>query len=591
MPRIGLGALLLVSVSSQAIAYDVVRPSHEPPGTIRTVPEPVKTITHQASERVSGDTISLGTDGSPAFAVGDTIEISLSGGATFADSSYSLEECSGGAGTGDLAYAVLQTASPSGKSAIRFRLQNSGGAVSAVNNLNMSGSNIAGQSLNFNLPPTYGTDIYLTFKVNAAGGALKGSVRHLLFDSTLPPSASEAQSQREIRNVLAAHARNLTAQSVGLSGLLTGRGFGGGKVSNLFGQFGPVKTALAATPDLALPVSVEMFDGQGNFAASLNQITTWDGSLGISDQKSGGKPPSQLAERDSPFNVWVKGRWQGFTDTRGGTDGEGDFGLFMTGADYRYGKNTLIGLLAQFDVYDQTTTGQGSKAKGRGWMVGPYLVTRLDDNLIWDGRVAWGRAKNEINQSNFGWDDYYSERWQIETNLTGEMEYRDWDIFPQLGMNYFEERQKAFSTNNGTRVRSQTVALGNLSFGPEVSRSWEQFEEVTLRPFVALRGIWEFKSPEIAHDDGRSVETERLHARAELGGDVTFKDGGSVHAKYTFDGIGLAGYEAHSLELVASTPVDFGFLPNGSNMKSEFSQSASGVNASKLKLTLDVPLN
>lgn len=598
MLRIWLCALLLVFISSQAFAYDVV----DAGGT--ALPEPVKTITTQATEFISGDSLAVRTSGSPAFAVGDTIEISLSGGATFADGTYILESSIGGAGTGDLTNAVLQTASPAGKSTIKFLMREStipgwGFALSAIEIFILSGDAIAGQRTNVNLPQVDGRDIYITFTVRDTGSTLKGSVQHLTFDNTLPPApaaqgATEAQSKSAIQNVLSTHARNITAHGAGLSGLLTGNGFGSSNATSLFGEYESIGNALAAATDFSrfsLPFSLEMLDGHGNFAANLNQIRAWDPSLGIGDEKSSRKPPSQLAETDSPFNVWIKGRWQGTTDIRGGTKGEGDFGLLMAGADYRYSENTLIGLLAQFDLYNQTATGQSSEGKGHGWMFGPYLVFRLDDNLIWDARIAWGRSKNEINPLGLGWDDFEGERWQVETNLTGDMQYKGWKIFPQLGMNYFEEEQKAYTSINGTGVGSQTVAVGNLSFGPEVSRSWEQFEDTVLRLFGAFRGIWDFKSPDIAHSDGSSINTEQVRARGELGGDVTFKNGGSVYAKYTFDGIGIAGYEAHSLELVASTPVHFWFLSDGSNLKSSFSQSVSEINTNQFMLSLEVPLN
>jgi len=464
--RIALSALSLIFTSSQALAYDVTNADGA-----TAAAEPYKTIATQASEFVGGDSLVLGRSGSPAFAVGDTVEISLSGGATFADSTIVLENSQGGAGTGAITDAVVQTGSPAGKSTIRYTLADNSTNLGTAAGFIMSGATIAGQRVNFNLPPTYGTDIYITFTVRDAGSALKGSVRHLLFDSTLAPSASEVQSQREIQNVLGAHARNITAQSIGLSGLPTGRGFGGGSVSSLFGNADPISTALAATTDISLPVSMEMTDGQGNFAASLKNLKTWGGSLGIGEQKSDSKPPSRLTDTDSPYNVWVKGRWQGITDTRSGTKGEGDFGLVMLGADYRYQKDTLIGVLAQFDLYDQTTTGQSSKAKGKGWMVGPYLVTRPVDKLIWDARIAWGTSQNMLNLSDYGWDHYAGRRWQFESNLTGEMQYQGWNIFPQLGLNYFNEKQLAYKTHNGTSIGTQSIALGNLSFGPEVSRS------------------------------------------------------------------------------------------------------------------------
>ena len=464
--------------------------------------------------------------------------------------------------------------------------------LASLNGLILSGSNINGQPVNFNLPQIDGRDIYITFTIRDSVGTLKGTTSHFLYDNTLPRSiATEAETKNAIKNVLAAHIRNMTSQGAGLSGLLTGNGFGNSDLSSLLGSHQSAGKAFAAATGGSLPVSMEMVGGQGSFAASLNQIRAWDGKLGVGGQQPGSRPPDRLADADSPFNVWIKGRWQGMTDTRGGTDGEGDFGLFMAGADYRYSRNTLIGVLAQFDFYSQTATGQSAKGRGHGWMFGPYLVTRLHDHLIWDARVAWGMSKNKIDPLEYGWDDFEGERWQVETNLTGDFEYQGWEIFPQLGLNYFAEEQKAFTSKEGTWIGSQVVEVGNLNFGPEISRSWEESRDITLRPFVALKGLWDFKSPDITHSDGREIGTEKVRARAEVGGDITFEDGGSVRAKYSFDGIGIRGYEAHSLELVASTPVDFGFLPNGSNLKSELSQTASNVHSSRFKVTLDVPLN
>lgn len=219
------------------------------------------------------------------------------------------------------------------------------------------------------------------------------------------------------------------------------------------------------------------------------------------------------------------------------------------------------------------------------------MVSRLDENLIWDGRVAWGKSKNKINPLGRGWDKYDGERSQLETNLTGDIRTDDWEFYPQIGINYFREEQKAYTNFGGERIESQTIDFGNLTFGPEVVRVLQVEDGPIYRPFVALRGIWDFRAPPIAHSNGSQVDTEKLRARAELGGDITFEDGGSIYAKYAYDGIGLANYESHSFEIIANTPVTFGFLPDNSKFKSSFNQDVSSTQASTFRVGLDIPLN
>lgn len=587
------GGMMFVAHSS-AHAYEITVA-----GGAGAAATPTETITNEATKNVAGDSLSFNraSDGSAAFAAGDTLQISLSGGATFGNTAISLEAVAGGAGINNVSYTTAQP-NPSGQSSVTFTLQEGGGGttLNALEGLIVSGSATPGQVTTINLPQTAGVDINITFTLKDSGGTLKGTATLKLFDNTLSPAASaatEEQSQTAVKNTLSTHIRNITAQSVGLSGLMTGRGFGtgGGALGGLFGENAAIGNALTEATGLTLPVKVQLLEGSGSFATNLNSVLRWSGELGASEQDASSMPPSQFADFESPLNMWAKGRWQGVNDDRGGTSGESDFGLFMTGADYRLNKNTLIGVLAQFDMYKQTSTGEASKGKGKGWMVGPYMVSRLDENLIWDGRVAWGRSKNKVNPQDLGWEKFDGERMQVETNMTGDLRYEKWEIYPQVGLNYFREEQKSYTNSGGSRIASQSVEFGSMTFGPEVARAWEQDNGIILRPFVSLKGTWDFMAPEITHTNGSKVNTEKVRARAELGGDITFEGGGTLYAKYAYDGIGLSGYEAHSVELVGSTPVTFGFLPNGSNLSSAFGQTIDTASAGKASLSLTVPLN
>ncbi|QPO12874.1 autotransporter outer membrane beta-barrel domain-containing protein [Thalassospira sp. A40-3] len=588
--RLCSGVLFLLVAPNSAYAYSVTNAG----GSAAT---PTQTITTEASKRVSGDSLTFFQEANPApsgFAAGDTLEISLSGGATFGDANISLEASAGGAGTGDLTWATF-SGSPQGRSSLTVTIQQgtTPGSFANFDGLILSGNTIAGQSLTINLPQIAGRDIFISFTLRNSGGTVKGTASLKLFDNTLAPAGNLEESQSAIKTVLATHIRNMTSQSVGLSGLITGRGFGrgGGSLGGLFGDSAAFGNALTESTGLTLPVALELNEGRGNFAANLNSVMNWTGELAAGEQNTGGLPPSAFSNFESPMNLWVKGRWEGINDSRGGTAGDSDFGLFMTGIDYRVDKDTMVGILGQYDLYKSTATGQDSHGEGKGWMVGPYMVSRLDENLIWDGRVAWGKSKNKINPLGRGWDKYDGERSQLETNLTGDIRSENWEFYPQIGINYFREEQKAYTNFGGERIEAQTITFGNLTFGPEIVRVLQVEDGPTYRPFVALRGIWDFRAPPIAHSNGSQVDTEKLRARAELGGDITFEDGGSIYAKYAYDGIGLANYESHSFEIIANTPVTFGFLPDNSKFKSSFNQDVSSTQASTFRIGLDIPLN
>ncbi|MBX2831241.1 MAG: autotransporter outer membrane beta-barrel domain-containing protein [Rhodospirillales bacterium] len=558
------------------------------------------TITNEATKNYPGDELTLFQETStgspnPGFAAGDKLQISLSGGATFAVANMTLEASAGGAGTGALDWATI-SGSPQGQSSVTFTIQlgTLTGGFNALDGLIVSGDTIAAQLTTIKLPQIAGRDIFVTMTLRDSGGTLKTSKQLKLFDNTLAPAGDLVESQSAIKNVISTHVRNITSQSVGLSGLMTGRGFGrgGGNLGGLFGPKAAVGNALGEATGLSLPVAVQFNESRGSFAANLNSVMNWAGELAAGQQDRGGLPPSEFTDFDNPMNLWVKGRWEGVDDDRGGTDGESQFGLFMAGVDYRLDKNTMVGILGQYDLYRTTSTGQDSKGHGKGWMVGPYMVSRLDEDLIWDGRVAWGRSNNKINPLDRGWDKYDGERWQLETNLTGEILTEQWEIYPQVGLGYFREEQKAYKNFGGERIEAQTVDFGSLNFGPEIVRVLQSDDDgPTYRPFVALRGIWDFRAPSISHNNGSQVDTEKLRAKAEFGADISFEDGGSFYAKYAYDGIGLANYSSHSVELVANTPVTFGFLPDNSEFSSSFNQSVSSTHASTFRVGLDIPLN
>jgi hypothetical protein len=96
---------------------------------------------------IAGDSITLDTGTS--YKANDRLTITLVGGAKFADTTYTLEQSVGGAGTGDLTEFLITTATPQGATSIEFKAASD---IASGANFILSGSAIAGQSVNFTVP-------------------------------------------------------------------------------------------------------------------------------------------------------------------------------------------------------------------------------------------------------------------------------------------------------------------------------------------------------------------------------------------------------------------------------------------------------
>lgn len=123
--------------------------------------------TGSLTANISGDSIVLSP--STSYQTAHRVFITLNNGATFADDGYSLEQSIGGAGTGDLTEFVLITPNPAGATSLEFRAAS---AISASQDFILSGSSIAGQPVNMNLPTAAaGTEIDMSAETQDNFGA------------------------------------------------------------------------------------------------------------------------------------------------------------------------------------------------------------------------------------------------------------------------------------------------------------------------------------------------------------------------------------------------------------------------------------
>ncbi|MES9961462.1 MAG: autotransporter domain-containing protein [Sedimenticola sp.] len=389
--------------------------------------------------------------------------------------------------------------------------------------------------------------------------------------------ATITQTKKMLKTFSGRAIRHITSQGPGISGFLSRDGMGG-SINGLFN-----------TP-FALNFTGDENNNSGNFSTSLQQFANFKISLNA----DGNKPDIENTS-PSPANVWIKGRWSKINDDRGNIDDETDFGIIYLGADYRFSDDLLIGVLAQYDWFDETATGLNMKGEGKGWMIGPYLVTRLKDSLTMDLRVAWGQSNNKINPLGTYWDDFDGERWQIEGNLTGSFKEGDWHISPEFGLNYFKDIQKSYVDNNGFTIPKQSNELGTLSFGPKFIYMANGYDGSKFHPFVTIKGVWDFKAPEIYDVNGLASGAEELRGQVGFGVDLQTSQGTSIQANYMYDGIGIDDYESHTADLSAVISLESQGMPKGSRLRASYSLQnvllRQSHNSQGVKIELSIPFN
>ena len=361
--------------------------------------------------------------------------------------------------------------------------------------------------------------------------------------------ATIAKTQQVLQNYAGARIRQMTAQGPVIGGFLSGDGMNG---------------SLNGFIESPLHLNVNG-DNSGSFSTSFQQLAKFSHNLKANNNNTTMDNPIS-----SPANVWVKGRRSKINDDRGGINDETDFGIIYLGADYRFTDDLLIGVLGQYDWFDSSSQGLGSQAEGDGWMIGPYIVSRLKDSLIMDLRVAWGQSDNKVNPIGTYWDDYDGERWQVEGSLTGDFNKGRWNIAPTVGLNYFEDIQEKYTDNNGFTISEQSTGLGTLSFGPKMTYLADGYDGSRVHPFVTVKGVWDFTAPDIYDVSGIASGTEKLRAQLGFGASVIITQGTNVQVSYTYDGIGINDYESHTADLSAHISLTNTGLPKGSSLSASY---------------------
>jgi len=299
-------------------------------------------------------------------------------------------------------------------------------------------------------------------------------------------------------------------------------------------------------------------DGAGRFAfaTSLTQMRTAaaaeqaqkeaaasglaDGLMGL-----GARGPARPTAAPPPrFDVWTEGAFSYYSQDRIDGKRQGHAGIFFAGADYVVVPGLLVGALVQVDWMDQTTPTLLQSANGQGWMSGPYVSARLTRNLFFDARALWGRSSNDINPLGAYVDSFETSRSLAAAKLTGRWAFGALSFQPSAEVIYFTERQEAYTNAIGIAIDNQSVSLGRLTFGPEVSYRLAGGGGSVIEPFVGLKGVWDFAKTNETTAAGEPVGHDAWRGRIETGATFRTTSGLSLRALGSYDGIGDSQFHA-----------------------------------------------
>ncbi len=253
------------------------------------------------------------------------------------------------------------------------------------------------------------------------------------------------------------------------------------------------------------------------------------------------------------FDLWIRGRWARYeNDTN-----QGDLGLLFIGADYKFNSNFVLGVVAQFDWTDEVDDTDDFKINGRGWMVGPYLVAQLHQNLIFDANFSWGQSDNEVSPFNTYTDSFDGTRWLASAKFTGSFTFGNLHVAPHIGVLYFQERQEAYVDSLSIDIPEQTVKLGRLSFGPKVSTTFQRKDGTSISPYLGIKGLWDFERSAIVDlTTGLASEsTDDLRARVDAGITIRLPDGLTLNGEGFYDGLGTQDYKSYGGSIRINIPL------------------------------------
>ncbi len=240
--------------------------------------------------------------------------------------------------------------------------------------------------------------------------------------------------------------------------------------------------------------------------------------------------------------------WFNLTGNRSSQgDFDSSYALAVVGAHRRFSQNLLVGAMLQLD-YAETDEG-AAEIDGTGWLVGPYVVAKLPSQpIFFEGRALYGKASNDVSPLGTYEDSFDSDRWLIQSRVTGQVQRGSLTLMPLLDVSYVTDDQEAYTDSLGNRISAQDFSLTTARLGLDFSQPLAVSRgQLTLTG--GLSGVWSSTSG-TGTAPGLSPIGDTTRGRADLGLDYRFENNSLLEAGMFYDGFGESDFESYSLNLI-----------------------------------------
>lgn len=239
-----------------------------------------------------------------------------------------------------------------------------------------------------------------------------------------------------------------------------------------------------------------------------------EGTFGLTMSSMGGD--MDIFQKPGP--VWLRLSGNLTTDQ----DGHRDHYVGLSFGSHRHiGDETILGLMATVDSMRMTQT--LGVSEGTGWMVGPYLVTRLGQAPLYaELRAMTGRTDDTVTQTGLAPSDVPGTRSLFMLKLQGSTKAGEVTLMPNLAFATIHQSTDAYVAAGGSPVPSVATDYTRIAIGLDGSYGrLNRFGEVSYSGGIGL-----FVASDSAAADGRGLTyrfgmDQRFGDLSQLNLDVT----------------------------------------------------------------------
>ena len=130
-----------------------------------------------------------------------------------------------------------------------------------------------------------------------------------------------------------------------------------------------------------------------------------------------------------------------------------------------------------------------------------------------------------------------------------------WSVQPAIEVSYFKETQFSYIDSQNNTIAEQSISLGELRFGPTVSKQWELEDGTFVRPSIGIAGVWNFAVNKEGLFPSSGLTSNNVRARVEAGLNISRQDDWALNVSGYYDGVGTEDFESYGGKLRLTIPL------------------------------------